>query len=146
MADESPFTVRDRRRSQEEPAASPPSSAPSSAAPRPPDHGREDRPAAQSPATFAELIFSLGTSAFAALGVQPALGEQSPVDAAAGRPPSDLNHARHLIDLLGVLEQKTAGNLSPDEQQLLQRLLYTLRLTFVEQSRSGSVSPPGGVR
>jgi hypothetical protein len=89
---------------------------------------------------LSELILSLGTSAFAALGVQPT-GETS-----AGGPPADLNHARHLIDLLGVLERKTAGNLSPDEQQLLQQLLYSLRLTFVEQSRSGPATPPGGAR
>jgi Domain of unknown function (DUF1844) len=149
MADESPFTVRDRRRSQEEPTASRPSPAPDSAAspgadpsasPVPPAQGREDQHAAPPPATFSELILGLATSAFAALGVQPS-GEPS-----AGGPPADLNHARHLIDLLGVLERKTAGNLSPDEQQLLQQLLYSLRLTFVEQSRSGPPTPPGGTR
>jgi hypothetical protein len=154
MVDESPFTIRDRRRSQDEAAShpspqSPPAASPMekpSASPHPPDHGTEEQHAASPPATFSELIYSLGTSAFAALGVQPGLGEQQSVEATTGGPPVNLNHARHLIDLLGVLEQKTAGNLSSDEQQLLQQLLYALRLSFVEQNRSGPVAPPGDVR
>jgi len=117
-----------------------------SGSPRPPDHGPEEQHTASPPATFSELIYSLGTSAFAALGAQPALGEQPSVEATTGGLPVNLDQARHLIDLLGVLEQKTAGNLSSDEQHLLQQLLYALRLTFVEQSRPGPVAPPGGVR
>jgi hypothetical protein len=155
MTDESPFTIRDRRRSQEEPAASRPSSPSHSGAspmaeppatPRPPDQGREEQRTTAPPATFSELIYSLGTSAFAALGRQPGLGEPPSVEAPTSGPPANLDQARHLIDLLGILEQKTAGNLSSDEQQLLQQFLYALRLTFVEQSRTGPVTPPGGVR
>ncbi|HUJ79680.1 MAG TPA: DUF1844 domain-containing protein [Nitrospiria bacterium] len=153
MGDESPFTVRDRRRSQGETASSPPPRpspppasppAPSSAAGHP-DQGQADRRTVLQPASLSELILSLGTSAFAALGAQFPLGTEASAGAAADQPP-DLDHARHLIDLLGVVEQKTAGNLSSDEQQLLQQLLYTLRLTFVEQNRSGPPAPPGGAR
>lgn len=117
-----------------------------SASPHPTDHGPEEHHPASPPATFSELIYSLGTSAFTALGAQPALGEPPSVEAAVGGLSANLNHARQLIDLLGILEQKTAGNLSSDEQQLLQQLLYTLRLTFVEQSHISPDTPPGGVR
>jgi hypothetical protein len=67
-------------------------------------------------------------------------------DPSTDYPPQDIHQARHLIDLLGVLEQKTTGNLTPDEQQLLQQLLYTLRLSFVEQNRPGPPAPHGGAR
>jgi len=150
MADESPFTIRDRRRSQEESSSTASSDAPPVAAPFVPSD--PPRPGATPPhtippaASFSELILGLGTSAFDALGVQ-ARGEGAAGDPAAiGGGPVDLQSARHLIDLLDVVEQKTAGNLTPDEQHLLQQLLYTLRLTFVERSRSGPAAPPGGAR
>jgi len=151
MADESPFTIRDRRRSQKEPALSQspdaPLSAEPSASPPPPHRAERKQGAAPSPASFSELLFGLGTSAFAALGVQPAITEGAPIDpSTAGGLSVDLDQARHLIDLLDVLQQKTAGNLTTDEQQLLQQLLYTLRLAFVEQSRSNPVTPPGAAR
>lgn len=45
--------------------------------------------------------------------------------------------ARHFIDLLGVLEEKTKGNLSPQEARLLSVSLHELRIAFVEQSKKG---------
>jgi hypothetical protein len=44
----------------------------------------------------------------------------------------DLPMAKHTIDILAMLHQKTRGNLTPEEQQLLQGLLTDLRLRFVE--------------
>jgi hypothetical protein len=159
MADESPFTIRDRRRAQEDPvplrSSGPQPATDPVTAVNPPHPADTTRGAASPPATFSALIIGLGTSAFAALGVQSAPAEESSMNApvTGGHPNNlashlavDLDHARHLIDLLGVLELKTARNLTPDEQQLLQQLLYTLRLTFVERSRSGPVAPPGGAR
>jgi len=40
--------------------------------------------------------------------------------------------AQHLIDMLGVLEEKTKGNLTPDEQQMLTEVLAQLRILFVQ--------------
>jgi hypothetical protein len=159
MADESPFTIRDRRRSQEAPVP-PPASPPhppdtrpaaSPLAAEPPRAADTRRNTSSPPAGFSELIFGLGASAFAALGVQSAPGEESPTGSPGTGGHSshlavDLDHARHFIDLLDILERKTAGNLTPDEQHLLQQLLYTLRLTFVERSHSGPVAPPGDAR
>jgi len=43
--------------------------------------------------------------------------------------------ARQTIDLLGLLEQKTSGNLTGEEERVLQQVLYDLRLRYVEVSR-----------
>jgi hypothetical protein len=42
-----------------------------------------------------------------------------------------------MIEILALLEQKTRGNLTPEEQQLLEQLLYELRMRFVEASSNG---------
>ena len=50
-----------------------------------------------------------------------------------GQPhPLDLETARHLIDVLGMLEQKTKGNLDETEQKLLASLIYDLRVAYVD--------------
>ena len=49
----------------------------------------------------------------------------------------DLPMAKHAIDLLSVLEEKTKGNLSSDEQKILESLLFELRLRYVEALKSG---------
>jgi hypothetical protein len=60
----------------------------------------------------------------------------------------DLDSARVSIDLLGMLEAKTKGNLSSDEQRLLGQVLTTLRLNFVEEAArkpaESSGAPTGG--
>jgi len=49
----------------------------------------------------------------------------------------NLEGASQMIEILSLLEQKTRGNLTPEEQQLLEQLLYELRMRFVEASGSG---------
>ncbi len=44
---------------------------------------------------------------------------------------ADLAQARELIDLLGLLEEKTKGNLTPEESERLQQTLYSLRMKFI---------------
>lgn len=48
---------------------------------------------------------------------------------------SDLEMARHNIDLLELLQQKTLGNLSADETQLLNHLLFQLRMGYVQAEK-----------
>ena len=50
----------------------------------------------------------------------------------------NLPQARYLIDVLGVLEEKTRGNLSVDEDKLFKELLYQLRMRYLAK---GGVSP-----
>ena len=49
----------------------------------------------------------------------------------------DLDGAKHAIDLLGILEVKTKGNLTPDEKSHLEGALYDLRMRYVQLMQSG---------
>jgi hypothetical protein len=77
---------------------------------------------------FARIVSSLATTAYSALGLL--------ADPAAGPRHRDLTVARQMIDWLAVLEQKTRGNLSFEESDLLARVLYELRLAYVEVGRA----------
>ena len=61
------------------------------------------------------------------------LGEKVTDDVEPEEP--NLPLARHTIDILCMLRTKTEGNLSPNEEQLLQSLLYDLRLRFCEAKK-----------
>ena len=73
---------------------------------------------------FATFIMSLSHSAILHLGEAPH-PETNEVE-------QNLPLARQTIDLLGVLEEKTKGNLSGDEERLLTQILFDLRMRFVE--------------
>lgn len=76
------------------------------------------------PVTFAGFIIGLAGSALVHLGEYP-----DPTDGAAT---PDLPAARQTIDLLGLLENKTQGNLDNEEAELLKHLLYDLRVKYVK--------------
>ncbi len=76
--------------------------------------------------TFATFILSLNTSALVHLGELPEPGKEEPV--------FDLNLARHAIDTIAMLKEKTKGNLSEDEQALIDNILFDLRLKFVKKA------------
>ena len=73
---------------------------------------------------FHTFVLSLGSSALMHLGELERPG--------AGAAEKDLPMAKHTIDILAMLQEKTKGNLTPDEAKLLESLLYDLRLRFVE--------------
>lgn len=75
------------------------------------------------PIDFSTHVLSLASSAMVALGKMPAPGGEHLVD---------LEAAKHLIDVLGMLELKTQGNLDESETKLLQSLLYDLRMAYVD--------------
>jgi hypothetical protein len=77
--------------------------------------------------TFETLVNMLSAQAAFTLGLVRESDE---------RPPIDLEAATHFIDLLAVLEAKTAGNLSHEEADLLANVLHTLRMAYVEVSRN----------
>jgi hypothetical protein len=74
-------------------------------------------------ASLAFLVTSLATQAMVALGQIPDPFENKSV--------VRLAHARHHIDMLGVLEEKTQGNLTPEEKSLLAHVLTDLRMAYV---------------
>jgi len=81
-------------------------------------------PVALGPVDFSTHILSLASSALISLGKMPAPD---------GQPhPLDLETARHLIDVLGMLEQKTKNNLDEAEGKLLASLIYDLRVAYVD--------------
>ena len=47
----------------------------------------------------------------------------------------NLPGAAQMIEILGMLQQKTKGNLTPEEQQFLEQVLYELRMRYVEASK-----------
>ena len=83
-------------------------------------------PLALGPIDFSTHVLSLASSAMIALGRMPAPGGDTLTP--------DLDTARHLIDVLGMLEHKTKGNLDESEHRLLQSLIYDLRVAFVDAS------------
>ncbi len=82
------------------------------------------------PADISTLILSLATSAQMGMGLVP--------HPASGAVQKNLNQARHAIDMLGVIQEKTRGNLTSEEDQLLQAVLTELRMGIVELQRSGA--------
>lgn len=55
-------------------------------------------------------------------------------DPESKEPIEDLNRAKYLIDELGVLEEKTKGNLTPEEGAALKNVLYDLRMKYVKKA------------
>jgi hypothetical protein len=87
-----------------------------------------EAPVALGPVDFSTHILSLASTALIALGKMPApVGQEQPLD---------LETARHLIDVLGMLETKTKGNLDEAEQKLLQSLIYDLRVAYVDAQKA----------
>jgi hypothetical protein len=79
------------------------------------------------PPSLAFLITTLGTQAMVALGEVP-----NPITGKMERLP---NQAKHFIDTLAMLEEKTAGNRTPEESALLSSLLHQLRMAYVTRSK-----------
>lgn len=85
---------------------------------------RTDSPEAQlPPASFPALVTSLAAQALAAMGQVP--------DPAEGHPVVRPDLAKHCIDTLGMLEDKTKGNLTTEESGMLAEILHQLRMLFV---------------
>lgn len=87
-----------------------------------------DIPGAKDPASFVNFLSSLATNAAAALGAvpHPATGQRS----------LDLDSGKYWLDILSMLKEKTAGNLHPKEQRLLDGLLADLRMQYVHLMRA----------
>ncbi|MEL6177533.1 MAG: DUF1844 domain-containing protein [Myxococcota bacterium] len=82
--------------------------------------------AALPPMNFSGMVISFGTSALVSLGQVP--------NPETGTLTPDLVSAKQTIDMLGVIAEKTQGNLTPEEEQLLTKLLFDLRMGYVKAS------------
>lgn len=115
--------VRREARQQDEQRASESRGSPEGESPRA-DQDFEYLP----PASFPLLVQMFSTQALVALGLLP--------DPQTGQAAPRLTLARHFIDLLGVLEAKTKGQLTGDEEALLTATLHELRMAYVERARN----------
>jgi len=77
----------------------------------------------EQPLTFAAFVLSLASSADIHFGDLPE---------PTGTSEPNLEGASQMIDILTLLEEKTRGNLTAEERQLIEQVLYELRLRFVE--------------
>jgi Domain of unknown function (DUF1844) len=73
------------------------------------------------------FFLSISSAAYMGLGVGPFEGE--------GQPKVDLELARQNIDLLELMYEKTRGNRTPEEERLIEQLLFETRMKFVEVQR-----------
>ncbi len=73
--------------------------------------------------TFSSLLLSLNTSALFHMGELP--------HPESGKTVMELELAKHAIDTIALLETKTKGNLTPEEKELLARILYELKMHYV---------------
>ena len=90
--------------------------------------GMAEQPQALGPVDFSTHVLSLASTALIAIGKMPAPD---------GQPHEvDLETGRHLIDVLGMLEAKTKGNLDEAEAKLLASLIYDLRVAFVDAQKT----------
>src|SRR5689334_23261694 len=85
-------------------------------------------PGADDPASFVNFLSTLATNAAAALGAMP-----HPV---TGQRTLDLDTGKYWLDVLGMLREKTKGNLHPQESRLLEGLLGDLRMQYVQLVRA----------
>jgi hypothetical protein len=76
---------------------------------------------------FPTFIFSLNSSALVNLGIIE--------DPATNQKAKNLPIAKQTIDILGMMEEKTQGNLSDDEANMLKTMLYELRMIYVKESQ-----------
>ena len=76
---------------------------------------------------FPTFIFSLNSSALVNLGIIE--------DPATNQKAKNLPIAKQTIDILGMMEEKTQGNLSDDEANMLKTMLYELRMLYVKESQ-----------
>ena len=76
------------------------------------------------PGNFAALVSTLATQAVYSMGLMPIEGQE--------RPQADFEIARFNIDMLATVEEKTKGNLSDEEEQVIKNTLSELRMAYVK--------------
>src|SRR5215216_4594286 len=93
----------------------------------------EDLADARDPASFVSFLMSIASNAASALGMmEHPVTHQRDVDVELGK---------HWIDVLGMLQKKTTGNLTPQEKRMLEGLLADLRMQYVSLANSPQQAP-----
>lgn len=124
------FVIRDRRFSAEESDSAPekspegPKDEPKKEEPRPEAKKRAAEPAYPE-IDFSNFVISLSSSVLFHFGEIP--------DPVTGKPERNMSAAKQTIDILGMLQEKTKGNLNEDEKKLVDGILFELRIRYVKE-------------
>jgi hypothetical protein len=128
------FTIRDRRVSSQQEEAAKKEGEKTERVPEGTPEGGEGEPSGKKPSPqplpaldFSSFIFSLSTSALLHLGEVP--------DPVTQKRERDLPLAEQTIDILGMLKEKTRGNLTPDEEKLMDNILADLRWRYIREAK-----------
>ena len=135
--EEKGFVIKDKRAFSSESGEPTPDAAPETKEDKAEQAPQEGAPKAEGKPTadeeirlpevnFSTFVFSLSSTAILHFGEIP--------DPSTGSKRKSLPMAKHTIDLLGMLEEKTKGNLTDDEETLLKNILYDLRMRYVKET------------
>ena len=91
------------------------------------DHESREKPFTLPKIDFATFVLSINSSALVQLGLLE--------DPASGKKEKNLPLAKQTVDLLAMLEEKTCGNLTSDEENILKNILYELRMLYVKEKK-----------
>jgi len=116
MTEPKDFVIKDKRGDQDTASGPAPKASASDVKSEPPPMPKID---------FATFIFSLNSSVLVNLGLIEEPG--------SGKKEKNLPLAKQTIDLLALMEEKTKGNLTADEDSLLKHVLYELRILYVKE-------------
>jgi Domain of unknown function (DUF1844) len=136
MTDTKDFIIKDKRlfaegskdHEAEKQKAEPETEKPKDKTPEEEAAKEKERTEYQLPAiNFATFIFSLNHSVLVHLGATE--------DPMTGKREKNLSLAKQTIDILGMLEEKTQGNLTKDEEKMLKNMLYDLRMIYIKEKQ-----------
>ncbi len=127
--EEKGFVIKDKRIFSQEPggAEQQGEQRPSEQVSREKKEPEEEAKAQLPEVTFSTFILSLSSSALLHLGEIP--------DPGTGAQKEDLPLAKQTINILGMLDEKTKGNLTSDEKNFLSNILYDLRMRYIAKKK-----------
>lgn len=103
---------------------------------------KDEAPGFDTGLLFTQLVLSFQAAAWQQLGKVPSM--------ITGKVERNLEMAKHSIDMLGMLEEKTRGNLAESENKYLKHVLFELRMNYLEEVKKGpdkkeedAPAPPG---
>jgi len=73
------------------------------------------------------------------LSLQASIALGTLVNPVTNQKEEDISHAKFIIDTLGMLKEKTKGNLNEEENKLLENVLYELRMQYIEKTNKGNI-------
>jgi hypothetical protein len=92
-----------------------------------------EKPLSKDEALFLQLVISFQTAAYHQMGKIA-----SPL---TGKVERNLDQAENSIDMLGMIQEKTKGNLTESERKIIENVLYELRMNYLEELKKDQEKP-----